>query len=204
MRWVADGKGHVSIRRLDPNPMAWWDEAPHEQRRRDSSSSNNSIGPHPRFAATVQGQADAVRHAKAWVHEARKVIAQVVQETIGTSVRDPTRSKDDTSSIDRDQFNSNSTERQRLFESWRTSSTEDGPNDSAGRQQHDPEHSELVWNRVITYCDTLSSWRRPGEGQVVRWWDMAVVGWTRKLGTASCSRLWSVVWCFYPLTYFCC
>ena len=173
MRWVADGKGHVSIRKLGPNPMAWWDESPHDRSHDDDGRRWGQ------FAATLRGQVDAVRQAKAWVHEARAVISQVVQETIETSVPDPKR-KDDDDITDRDQFNSNSTERQRLLESW-CSSTADGRNDA--ELQHDPEQTQLVWNRIITYCDTLSSWRRPGEGQVVRWWDMAVVGWTRRLGS---------------------
>lgn len=174
MRWVADGKGHVSIRKLDPNPMAWWEDSSGDQ-----GHGNKDHRRWGRFAATLQGQVDAVRHAKAWVHEARAVISQVVQETIETSVRDPKRNKDGDDD-DRDQFNNNSTERQRLLDSW-CSSEAVGRNDSALRQ--DPEQVEQVWNRIITYCDTLSSWRRPGEGQVVRWWDMAVVGWTRRLGT---------------------
>jgi hypothetical protein len=155
-------------------------------------------------ARLLDGETDAVRRAKEWVREARHVVSEVVLETIESSVdrhhqrkRQHRPRRGDRGSDPQRVLGEGDAEREELFESWcklSSLSTLTEPSiattTTTTATDPDPEDRALSeWSRVISYCDSLSSWRRPGEGQVVRWWDFALVGWTRRLGKRGNSRL---------------
>lgn len=79
VRWVADGRGHLSVRRLDapasstlPSGRAVW--------------------------RTLENDVDATRSMEVWVQQARQVICQVLDESVATSVD---RNETDLQSLDR-------------------------------------------------------------------------------------------------------
>jgi hypothetical protein len=181
VRWVTEGKGHVSIRKLDASPSMWWTTMGGHGNRSDGSKTQM-------LARLLEGETDAVRRAQAWVQEARQVVSEVVLETIESSVDHHQHRKHQHRHRRGDlAFGESEAEREELFESWSNMSSSTpvsaGPASTAtltGSHREDQVLSE--WNRVISYCDSLASWRRPGEGQVVKWWDFALVGWTKRLG----------------------
>lgn len=147
IRWNADGKGRLSIRKLH----------------------NGALGGTPALEALFGEDAHWINDAEQWTMQARGVLCNVLHDTLRGST-------DDSSS----QYN------EADFGALETSWCQ-----SPGK---DEETNKKTWTKLVDYVDSLSSWRRVGEGKAVRLADSAIVDWTKRLdflGIPS-SLLW--VW----------
>lgn len=137
LRWNAEGKGRLSVRKLAATGLRG---SPALTALMEASSTNEAW----------------LSQAEDWTLKARRVICQVVMDSLKTSAPDVSYTEEDFADL----------------QPW-----------CEGKTVDDADTGKKRWIRVISYVDNLSSWRRIGEGKVVRIADSALVGFTRRLGT---------------------
>lgn len=135
IRWRAEGVGSLQIRRLDGDTQVHGESALHVLTQDISRDS-------------------WMNDARAWSTQARRVLCNVVRESLQGSVA--------TGNLDEVDFAV-------LEQQWCT------------QKYHPNVDVPLQWIKILRYVDNMPSWRRVGEGKVVRLKDAALVHWTKRL-----------------------
>ena len=145
VRWNADGRGRLSVRKLEDNGEIHRDAA---------------------VSAVLNGNTDDwVQEAKDWMAKSRQILCHVLRESLMGS-----------SSPQYDESAFAELEEQWLNGQDLLISQNETDLDTLLRQR------KKTWLELLNLIDSIPSWRRVGEGKIVRLGDLISVGWTRKLG----------------------